>query len=52
MNEIKLKTANSTGYMIGTPGDGVVLNYVNRARGRIQKERAPTLNCTGGAVRE
>lgn len=43
-----LKNATIEGYVIGVPGDGVVLNYVNRARGRIQKNRSPTLTTGGG----
>ena len=43
-----LKNATIEGYVIGVPGDGVVLNYVNRARGRVQKDKAPTLTTGGG----
>lgn len=45
-----LKNATIEGYVIGVPGDGVVLNYVNRARGRIQKNRSPTLTTGGGII--
>ena len=45
---MRLSNATNKGYIEGTAGDGVVLNYLGRARGRVQKERSPTLTTGGG----
>lgn len=43
-----IRTANATGYMEGNDGDGVVLNYLGRARGTVRYGQSPTLQCDGG----
>ena len=43
-----IRTANATGYMEGNDGDGVVLNYLGRARGTVRYGQCPTLQCEGG----
>lgn len=45
---MRIRTANSTGWMEGGPGDGVVLNYLGRARGVVRYGQSPTLQCDGG----
>ena len=47
-----IRTANATGYMEGCDGDGVVLNYLGRARGTVRYGQSPTIQCDGGGVRE
>ena len=43
-----IRTANATGYMEGHDGDGVVLNYLGRARGTVRYGQSPTIQCDGG----
>ena len=45
---IQIKTANSTGWMEGRDGDGIVLNFLGRARGTVRQRQSPTLQCDGG----
>ena len=45
---MRIRTANSTGWMEGNPGDGIVLNYLGRARGTVRYGQSPTLQCDGG----
>ena len=45
---MRIRTANSTGWMDGNPGDGIVLNYLGRARGTVRYGQSPTLQCDGG----
>ena len=45
---IPIKTANVKGYMDGHPGDGLVLNFLNRARGTVRYGLAPTIQTDGG----
>ena len=45
---MKIATANSTGWMEGTHGDGIVLNFLGRARGTVRYGQAPTIQCDGG----
>ena len=45
---IMIKTANATGWMEGYPGDGVVLNFLGRARGVVRPKQSPTIQCDGG----
>lgn len=45
---MKINTANSTGWMEGTAGDGIVLNYLGRARGTVRYGQSPTIQCDGG----
>lgn len=45
---IELKTANVKGHMTGHPGDGVVLNFLNRARGVVRYGLSPTIQTDGG----
>lgn len=49
---MKINTANSTGWMEGTAGDGIVLNYLGRARGTVRYGQSSTIQCDGGGVRE
>ena len=49
---MKIQNATRQGWLEAEPGDGVVLNLLGRARGRVQKERSPTLHTDGGGVRE
>ena len=39
---LKIKTNNSTGYMIGKPGDGLVIGQP-QARGTVREQVSPTL---------
>lgn len=45
---MKIRTANNTGYMEGYPYDGIVLNYLGRARGVVRYGQSPTVQCDGG----
>ena len=45
---MKIQNATAQGWLEAEPGDGVVLNLLGRARGRVQKERSPTLHTDGG----
>lgn len=45
---IQIKTANQQGWMEGNPGDGVVLNFLGRARGVVRNGASPTLQSDGG----
>lgn len=44
---MKIQNATRQGWLEAEPGDGIVLNLLGRARGRVQKEKSPTLH-TGG----
>lgn len=45
---IKIRTANATGWMEGYSGDGIVLNFLGRARGVVRPGQSPTIQCDGG----
>ena len=45
---MRINTANATGYMEGGDGDGIVLNYLGRARGTVRYGQSPTIQCDGG----
>ena len=45
---MKIQNATEQGWLEADPGDGIVLNFLGRARGRVQKERSPTLHTDGG----
>lgn len=45
---MKIQNATRQGWLEAEPGDGVVLNLLGRARGRVQKEKSPTLHTGGG----
>lgn len=45
---VRIKTANSQGWMEGRDGDGVVLNFLGRARGVVREKQSPTLQTDGG----
>ena len=45
---MRIRTANNTGWMEGTEGDGVVLNFIGRARGTVRQGQSPTLQTDGG----
>ena len=45
---IAFKTANVKGWMDGNPGDGVVLNFLGRARGVVRYGLSPTIQTDGG----
>ena len=45
---MRIKTANSTGWMHGEDGDGIVLNFLGRARGVVRPKQSPTLQTDGG----
>ena len=49
---MRIKTANSTGWMHGEDGDGIVLNFLGRARGVVRPKQSPTLQTDGGGVLE
>ena len=49
---MKIRTANNTGYMEGYPYDGIVLNYLGRARGVVRYGQSPTVQCDGGGPPE
>lgn len=48
---MKIQNATRQGWLEAEPGDGVVLNLLGRARGRVQKEKSPTLHTGGGVHR-
>lgn len=45
---MKIRTANSKGWMEGNPYDGIVLNFLGRARGVVRYGQSPTLQTDGG----
>ena len=45
---MKIQNATAQGWLEAEPGDGIVLNFLGRARGRVQKEKSPTLQGGGG----
>lgn len=45
---MQIKTNNSQGWMYGGPHDGIVLNFLGRARGTVRYAQAPTIQCDGG----
>lgn len=45
---LRIQNATKLGYLDGYPGDGVVLNLLGRARGRVQSARSPTLRTVEG----
>ena len=45
---IQIRTANATGWMHGCPGDGIVLNFLGRARGTVRYGQSPTIQTDGG----
>ena len=49
---MRIINATAQGYLDAFPGDGIVLNFLGRARGRVQTARSPTLDTGGGTVRE
>ncbi len=49
---MKIINATAQGWLEGEPGDGIVLNFLGRARGRVQKGKSPTIHTDGGGVRE
>ena len=44
---MKIQNATRQGWLEAEQGDGIVLNLLGRARGRVQKEKSPTVQ-TGG----
>ena len=46
---MRIQNATAQGYMEAEDGDGIVLNFLGRARGRVQPQRSPTVNTGGGA---
>ena len=47
-HRMKIQNATAQGWLEAEPGDGIVLNFLGRARGRVQKEKSPTLQGGGG----
>lgn len=47
-DSMKIQNATEQGWLEAEPGDGIVLNFLGRARGRVQKNRSPTLHTDGG----
>lgn len=47
-NGIKFKNATKQGWIEGFEYDGIVLNFLNRARGRVQNKKSPTIQTDGG----
>lgn len=45
---LKIRTANKKGWMEGHPGDGLVLNFIGRARGVARNQKSPTIQTDGG----
>ena len=45
---MKIQNATAQGWLEAESGDGIVLNLLGRARGRVQKNRSPTLHTDGG----
>ena len=45
---MKIINATAQGWLEGEPGDGIVLNFLGRARGRVQKGKSPTIHTDGG----
>lgn len=43
-----IKTNNELGWMHGDDGDGIVLNFVDRARGVVRHKQSPTIQTRGG----
>jgi len=47
---MKIQNATRQGWLEADQGDGIVLNLLGRARGRVQKNRSPTLHTGGGGT--
>lgn len=45
---MKIQNATRQGWLEASEGDGIVLNLLGRARGRVQKNKSPTLHTGGG----
>ena len=45
---MKLINATRLGWQEAEAGDGIVLNLLGTARGRVQKNRSPTIHTCGG----
>ena len=45
---MRIQNATARGWLEATEGDGIVLNLLGRARGRVQKDKSPTLHTGGG----
>ena len=45
---MRIQNATRRGWLEAEPGDGIVLNLLGRARGRVQKNKSPTLHTGGG----
>ena len=45
---MRIQNATAQGWLEAEPGDGIVLTFLGRARGRVQKEKSPTLHTGGG----
>lgn len=45
---MKIRTATDLGYMEGAAYDGVVLNFLGRARGVVRYGQSPTIQTDGG----
>ena len=45
---MRIQNATRQGWLEATDGDGIVLNLLGRARGRVQKNKSPTLHTGGG----
>ena len=45
---MKIQNATVQGWQEAEDGDGIVLNFLGRARGRVQKGRSPTIHTDGG----
>ena len=48
---MKIQNATRQGWLEAEQGDGIVLNLLGRARGRVQKNRSPTVQTGGGHTR-
>lgn len=47
---MKIQNATAQGWQEAEDGDGIVLNFLGRARGRVQKGRSPTIHTDGGGT--
>lgn len=47
---MKIQNTTAQGWLEAEPGDGIVLNFLGRARGRVQRGKSPTLNTGGGST--
>lgn len=45
---MKIQNATVQGWQEAEDGDGIVLNFLGRARGRVQKGKSPTIHTDGG----